>query len=99
MSKTLLVKVMFPRTSPIVSKIFNIDTSLLVSKVISQIAEHVKSGLSLVNCGLFIPKYGVWLEEDKPLSKYVEMIKTAVPIVTIVIIEGLCGTQRHSRER
>eukprot|EP01118_Nematostelium_gracile_P008214 TRINITY_DN2719_c0_g1_i1.p1 TRINITY_DN2719_c0_g1~~TRINITY_DN2719_c0_g1_i1.p1 ORF type:complete len:122 (-),score=24.41 TRINITY_DN2719_c0_g1_i1:65-430(-) len=75
--KTLLLKVMFPRTSPIVSKIFNIDASLTVRKVISQIAEHVKSGLSVVNCGLYLPKHGIWLDEEKHLSEYTDLIKTA----------------------
>lgn len=31
-----------------------------------------------MNCGLYIPQHDIWMEEDEPLSKYSELLKTAV---------------------
>jgi hypothetical protein len=96
--KTLLLKVMFPRTSPIISKIFNIDSSMTVRRITAQIAEHVKSGFSIVNCGLYIPKHGIWLEDDQPLSKYADLIKTAVNFFVFVKGDRIASNSKREKK-
>jgi len=71
----IFLKVQFPTSSPIASKTFNLDSSLTVSKALSQIGQQ--SGFDVSSYGLFISSKGTWLDESKTLSDYSDILKNA----------------------
>jgi len=69
----VFLKVVFPPTSQIASKKFNLDSNLTVKKAIAEITQ-VNCGLTADNSGLFIPSKNFWLEESKTLKDYEELL-------------------------
>jgi len=71
----IFLKVQFPTSSPIASKTFNLDSSLTVSKALSQIGQQ--TGFDVSSFGLYVPSTGVWLEDHKLLVEFQDILKNA----------------------
>jgi len=71
----IFLKVQFPNSSPIASKTFNLDSSLTISKALSQIGQQTAFDVS--SFGLYVPSKGVWLEDHKLLADYQDILKSA----------------------
>ncbi len=77
----LAFKVIFPKTSPIASKTFNLEQTLTIKQVITTIDEQVKSSFSTAKCGFYIPEKNIWLDEEKTLEDYEDVIRQTVCFV------------------
>jgi len=71
----VILKVVFPSSSPIATKTFNLDASITVAKAITQIADQVGSSVGVRNPGLYVEEKDLWLDERKLLHDYSDLLK------------------------
>jgi len=64
----VFLKVVFPPTSQIASKKFNLDSNLTVKKAIAEITQ-VNCGLTADNSGLFIPSKKLLVRRVKDIER------------------------------
>jgi len=66
---TLVIRVKFPQTYPVIYKTLRVDPNLTVSESVQYIAETVNVP-SAPNIGIFIPSQKRWLNDNDQLGSF-----------------------------
>jgi len=68
--KTVLLKIRFPSSSPIITKSYKLDENNRVSEVLGEIRESMKHSLAVTSShGLFLPGRNIWLSDNITLAE------------------------------
>jgi len=73
-AEDIIVKIIFPPTSPIASKTFSFRTSMTVTDAIKEIQSQIGQKTFVGDFGLYVKSKKIWLDDKLPLSKYKDLL-------------------------
>ncbi|KAH3745151.1 hypothetical protein Pelo_13471 [Pelomyxa schiedti] len=73
MSNSLVLRIKFPQTYPLIHKVVRIDSNLTVKDSVTFIGESLRVPYKNNNIGLFLPDEKIWLKDDERIGSYTDI--------------------------
>ncbi|KAH3764612.1 bifunctional metallophosphatase/5'-nucleotidase [Pelomyxa schiedti] len=73
MANSLVLRIKFPQTYPLIHKVVRIDSNLTVKDSVTFIGESLRVPYKNNNIGLYLPDEKVWLKDDDRIGSYTDI--------------------------